>query len=338
VALDFKYDQEHNAHIFRAREIRKKHPEVRTLMGVNRTTAMWSIALVASQLSVGYLLTSVHWLWLIIAAYAFGAFVNHALYVIMHECTHNLVFRNHTYNRLLAIFGDLALVIPSAMAFRKYHLLHHQYLGEYDMDPDIVSQKEGRLVGNSPIRKFIWISLLSVSQALRPLKTKNVKMLDRWIVANFVIVVTFNILLVLYVGPQALTYLALSTFFALGAHPVGGRWIQEHYDDGHGQETHSYYGPLNKLCFNMGYHNEHHDFASIPWNKLPELKRLAPEFYDELHSYRSWTSVLRNFIFDRTMSPFSRVVHVPTKRAASKSGNAALKMDASAPEEHEHIG
>jgi sphingolipid delta-4 desaturase len=338
VTLDFKYDQAHNAHIFRAREIRKKYPEVRTLMGVNQTTAVWSVTLVATQLSVAYLLTHVHWLWLIVAAYAFGAFVNHALYVIMHECTHNLVFRNNNYNRILGIFGDLALAIPSAMAFRKYHLLHHQYLGQYDMDPDIVSKKEGRLVGNSTIKKFIWISLLSLSQALRPLKIKNVEMLDRWIISNIVIVLLFNALLIIYVGPQAFIYLLISTFFALGAHPVGGRWIQEHYDDGHGQETHSYYGPLNKVCFNMGYHNEHHDFASIPWNKLPELKRLAPEFYDELHSYRSWTSVLRNFIFDRSMSPFSRVVHVPAQRSASKLGNASQRLETTSSTEREHVG
>ena len=92
------------------------------------------------------------------------------------------------------------------------------------------------------------------------------------------------------IGPKALAYLALSTFFALGLHPVGGRWIQEHYETRKGQETYSYYGPLNRTCFNMGYHNEHHDFAGIPWNNLPKLKKLAPDYYDSLASYRSWTA------------------------------------------------
>ena len=84
------------------------------------------------------------------------------------------------------------------------------------------------------------------------------------------------------IGPKALAYLALSTFFALGLHPVGGRWIQEHYETRKGQETYSYYGPLNRTCFNMGYHNEHHDFAGVPWNNLPKLKKLAPDYYDSL--------------------------------------------------------
>jgi sphingolipid delta-4 desaturase len=165
----------------------------------------------------------------------------------------------------------------------------------------------------------MWVALLGISQALRPLKVKGVKALDRWIVANILVVLVVNILFYLLLGPKALAYLALSTFFALGLHPVGGRWIQEHYETRPGQETYSYYGPLNRTCFNMGYHNEHHDFASIPWNNLPRLKRLAPEYYDSLKSYRSWTAVLLKFIFDPSMSTYSRVV-----RARQKYFPAAL--------------
>ena len=103
-----------------------------------------------------------------------------------------------------------------------------------------------------------------------------------------------------------------STFFALGLHPLGGRWIQEHYVTKKGQETYSYYGFINKIGFNIGYHNEHHDFLNIPWVHLPKLRKIAPEFYNNLNSYNSLSWVLINFIFNKEMSPFSRILHPAT--------------------------
>jgi sphingolipid 4-desaturase/C4-monooxygenase len=216
------------------------------------------------------------------------------------------------------------------MAFRKYHLLHHQHLGDYDMDPDIVCHAEGQLVRDSAWRKALWVALLGLSQALRPLKVKGVKALDRWIIANVLVILVVDLFVYFAIGPKALAYLALSTFFALGLHPVGGRWIQEHYETRKGQETYSYYGPLNRTCFNMGYHNEHHDFAGIPWNNLPKLKELAPDYYDNLASYRSWTAVLLKFIFDPSMTTYSRVVRAGQKRERRREAARASRQQRSA--------
>lgn len=50
-----------------------------------------------------------------------------------------------------------------------------------------------------------------------------------------------------------------------------------------------------RLC--AGQHVEHHDFPEIPLTKLPELKRIASEFYDpsapDYHAYTSWTDAVR---------------------------------------------
>ncbi|MFM5961004.1 MAG: fatty acid desaturase, partial [Dolichospermum sp.] len=99
------------------------------------------------------------------------------------------------------------------------------------------------------------------------------------IVTNWVAQVAFDIAIVYFFGPQALVFMLISFFFSVGLHPLGARWIQEHYltlDEN--QETYSYYGPLNTLAFNVGYHNEHHDFPSVPWNKLPQLKKTAAPY------------------------------------------------------------
>lgn len=307
---DYVYVDGPSQHWIRRREILAKYPAVRSLMTRNAWSALWVVVLVSAQWGIASFVGSQGWLWLVVLAYLVGAVINHALYVQIHECTHNLVFERPSHNKLLGMVCDFALAIPGAMAFRKYHLLHHKYLGQLGLDPDIVLPSEARLMGRSAWRKALWMFFLGISQALRPHNVKSIDFWDRWIVANLVVQILVDVGIFLLLGPAALAYLALSTLFALGLHPLGGRWIQEHYVTREGQETYSYYGILNRLCFNMGYHNEHHDFANVPWNNLPKLRALAPEYYDSLKSYRSWTGVVLRFIFDPRMSGFSRIVHV----------------------------
>ena len=308
---DFTLTDAPPAHQLRGRAILAAHPEVATLMGPNRLSAAWIVVLVGLQWLVAAEAATAPWWLVFVGAWCFGAFVNHALYVLTHECTHNLVFKSTRSNQLAGIVCDFALVVPGALAFRKYHRYHHRYLGQYQRDPDIVSRTEARLVGHGPLRKTVWVFFLGISQALRPLKLKalrGIPIWDRWIAANVAAQIVVDGLILVFLGPRALAYLGLSTLFALGLHPLGGRWIQEHYLTREGQSTYSYYGPLNTLCFNMGFHNEHHDFPSVPWNRLPQLRRLGDEFYRDLASYRSWTAVLLKFIFDSAMSGYSRLV------------------------------
>jgi sphingolipid delta-4 desaturase len=132
---------------------------------------------------------------------------------------------------------------------------------------------------------------------------------DGWTAANWVIQVGFNVAVYLVLGPKALGYMGLSLLFSIGLHPLGARWIQRHYVTHDGdQETFSYYGPLNKLAFNVGYHNEHHDFPSVAWDKLPRIREAAPDVYDRLFWHGSWTRLLFRFLFDPKLSLYARIV------------------------------
>ncbi len=112
----------------------------------------------------------------------------------------------------------------------------------------------------------------------------------------------------------------MSSFLAGSLHPCAGHFIAEHYvfdqksriakDTGKSvsvPETFSYYGPLNMLTYNVGLHNEHHDFPAIPWTRLPALHEIAKEFYADLPHHTSWTWVIWQFIWDREVGLWCRV-------------------------------
>jgi sphingolipid 4-desaturase/C4-monooxygenase len=299
-----------NVHVTRYREIIKKYPEVRKLFGPNNQTLLWILVLSFGHLYLSYLFRDFSWPIIFALCFFIGAVINHSLYVLIHECCHNLAAKNDKINRIFGMICDFPLIFPSAMAFRKYHLIHHRYLNEELMDPDIPLKIEAQLIGTVWWRKALWLIFFSVSQALRPMKFgTRVKLWDRWVIANMLIQLSVSTAIWFFLGPKAFTYLLISTLMGLGLHPLGGRWIQEHFVTAEGQETYSYYGPLNHVAFNIGYHNEHHDFMNIPYNRLPDLKRMAPEYYQNLKSYRSWTIVVLDFIFNSKRSAFDRIVH-----------------------------
>ncbi len=301
-------------HRERAQAILAAHPSVRALIGRNPWTAAIAAGIVALQalaaFAVGWAFPGGWWQALLAAA-CLGAFANHALYVVCHDATHGTIFRQAWANRLVLLLADLPNVTPGSMAFRGYHLLHHSGRSHYYGDPDIPNEWEARLVGNVWWRKAVWMAFFPWLQIARVGRVPPVKLFDGWALANYGSCLVFALTLWHAAGWSAVLYLFASFWFATGLHPLGARWISEHYVLKAGHDTNSYYGILNALALNIGYHNEHHDFPRIPWNRLPALKRLAPEFYEPLPSHTSWTRLTLEFIFDPRYSLFSRVVREP---------------------------
>jgi sphingolipid delta-4 desaturase len=94
-------------------------------------------------------------------------------------------------------------------------------------------------------------------------------------VINLLIEVVFDLTIMYFLGRKSFIYLICGTALGLGLHPISGHFISgkkkiifdnsrnifsknflEHYIFVEGYETYSYYGPLNYITYNVGYHNE----------------------------------------------------------------------------------
>lgn len=82
---------------------------------------------------------------------------------------------------------------------------------------------------------------------------KSIHLLE---LVNLIIAFSFNSLMYYFFGGKTLSYFLLSTSLGLSLHPISGHFIAEHYVFQPGYETYSYYGPLNAITYNVGYHNE----------------------------------------------------------------------------------
>ena len=244
---------------------------MRKLFGYDKRTAIQFFLTVVIQIFMAYMVRNMTWLELFILTYVVSGTLNHSLSVGLHEISHNLVFGAHRpwLNRLLGYFANLPMGLPAFVTFKKYHRDHHKYLGVYNYDPDLPTKFEARLF-SSVFGKIIYVFLLPVLYSIRPILLMP-KKIDRYEVFNSIIQITFDFIIWYLFGFKSIFYLLVGTLLGLGFHPISGHFIAEHYVFIKGYETYSYYGPLNLITFNVGYHNEHHDFPNVPGYRLPEV-------------------------------------------------------------------
>jgi len=282
---------------------------MRKLIGKNPLTIFAIIGLVLFQVGLAWFVHDRSWWYVFGAAYLLGAFADHALFVMIHECAHQLLFKGRSANRWAGMLANLPQIFPSSISFERYHIKHHSFQGVHELDADLPNRWEAKMINNSFFGKALWLLFYPVFQIFRLSRLREIQTFDWWIVANVIVQIAFTTAISLLLGWHAVAFLLLSFSFSVGLHPLGARWIQEHYlTHSVEQETYSYYGPLNTVAFNVGFHNEHHDFPSIPWNKLPQIKKTAPDYYETLYYHTSWTKLFFRFLFDREISLFNRIL------------------------------
>ena len=216
-------------HRLRTKQIIDKHPEVRNLISKNPNTIWIILFCVTAQITVGYFLRNQHWYWIIAAAWLVGAFFSHTLFVCIHETAHNLLFKGRWGNVIAAVIANFPSIIPSAVSFRNFHLKHHAFQGVHELDADLPDWYEARLIKNYSVGKASWMLLFPVFQTVRTIRCREVATVDKYVAVNIIAQVIFDVAIVYFFGWGMFLYLVASLWFSVGFHPLGARWIQEHF-------------------------------------------------------------------------------------------------------------
>ena len=267
---DYVVTDGQSPHVQRARELIKRHPDVRDLFGPYPLSAVCIAAVVAFQIGIAYWLRDAHWLLVAAAAYLIGAFASHALFVLIHDASHNLILARHACEpRSSASSATSGRASRARCRFAPTTCCTTGTSTSTTTTPTWRFAGRRALVGNSPVRKALWLLVFAAVEVMRPLRIRG-QFADPWLVGNVIVIAATDYVIWRFCGVAGLAYVLLSTFIGIGLHPLGARWIQEHYTFVAGQETYSYYGILNRLSFNIGYHNEHHDLGACPVDPPPE--------------------------------------------------------------------
>ena len=338
-------------HRQRVRGMLAAHPEIKELFGPTPSTAIWCVVFVALQLGLAVALSSQP-LWLIaLMAYIFGSWINVNLFMLAHECNHDLVFKRKRWNRWFFTVTSLPMALSAHHTWWAEHHAHHNDLGA---KKDFVKRR--RLFLLETRRRFLyvfnrgrWLHLVSwmssplffpYSLFVVPLQTLRSLIgvlsygvdlmrfrtspsdatlsiladehlvsgyrrnhLELWGVAYAALSILMLVALFLIGGWGAILYLLLAQIFMTGfLHPtVFGMILSDSHF--HGRERYqpstSYYGWRNLITFNYGLHTEHHDLPAVAWSRLPQLRKIAPEFYDPLVKTRSYALLALRFVFGR---------------------------------------
>jgi sphingolipid delta-4 desaturase len=303
---DFLLSKENEPHTRRSQLI-KSHPQISKLMGHEPKTKYIVFSLVSLQIAISIitkdwpLLSFKYWF----VVYVFGATITQALFLAVHEICHNLAFKSIAANRALGFVANLPIMFPFSISFKEYHMDHHRFQGNHEMDTDIPTKAEAYLFNSIPGKLFFMFNQ-TWFYALRPVLVKP-KAPGLWHLVNALIQVVFVSTIYTLYGYRPLLYFFFAMHFAGSLHPMASHFIAEHYTFVGHVETASYYGPLNMLAWNVGYHQEHHDFPNVAWSNLPRLKDLVP-MYETLPYHVSWPKVMWEFLFNPSISMYNRVV------------------------------
>ncbi|MEM7759745.1 MAG: fatty acid desaturase [Cyanobacteria bacterium P01_A01_bin.40] len=293
-------------HIERSQEILRQYPEIKQYFG-NYPPSILAIALlVALQWLVAWLIKDLPWYFVGVIAFFLGQFILHSLGIFVHEAAHNLIFRTKFGSRFalfLIVCGSLSF--SESLTYIGIHgKTHHLQLNDYQYDHELWDRNRVKFALNHPTWRTIEslfhllpggviftdaIIAMIVKADPRQIKSAQVSRgFNSLLIITSLSLYTFAWFIF---SPQATLYLfwSLTLMASNWGITFRGQSIAEHHIYQQGK-TFSTYHWTNILLFNTGYHDEHHTFPNVPWIYLPQLKRIAPEYFtnDNPYSYFHW--------------------------------------------------
>lgn len=245
---------------------------------------LYALLAFLAPITIAYFVNSIYvWLLLLPFQIVFNVIV---MNTSMHHHSHVAIFNHRWVNRLYEIFVSMATSIPFQL-WQWYHLTHHRFNNDKPKDGVVKDPLSFYRYGQNGERenfyKYCFVGLYrdmrgisqhdeTCSTPYQNLHPKQMRTENIFILLYFVLLgcvsfpyMLFNILVVLL------------SFVANNANSYGEHYLATDWSNFRKDSVGSYGKWYNRLCFNSGYHQEHHVKPSLHWTLWPTITFSLPE-------------------------------------------------------------
>jgi fatty acid desaturase len=247
--------------------------------------AMCGVGIVALMAWTFFCFSSLSW-WVLVPAWVAIAFSYWwSLQCISHNFIHNPFFTSPWLNRAYSLLQTLAIGVPQIL-YHHYHMNHHW--GDSDMKgPDGTTKDWSSIYRHSkddqpePFLRYCFFSFfrVEVGPVIGTLFRHGRGQVVQMIVEGLVLVACWAFML--FWNWQLFLFYYLTSYYAGWTLSYAEGYL-EHYRCQPGSpfanSVSSYNVIYNFLCFNNGFHQEHHWDPKKHWTKMPELhEQIKPQ-------------------------------------------------------------